>query len=105
MESTFGLIWLSTREHLERFQEIREATPWYRVFLGEVKLPLLAVRRRSYLGSSVARYALPAPESQTPRSAARRRSRQEGLCYSAFAFAQGRPLGVLRRGVVVRGGV
>jgi hypothetical protein len=34
MESTFDLIWLSTREHLEHFQEIREATPWYRVFLG-----------------------------------------------------------------------
>jgi hypothetical protein len=34
MEPTFDLIWLSTREHLERFQEIREATPWYRVLLG-----------------------------------------------------------------------
>jgi len=34
MESIFELVWLSSREHLRQFQEIRDATPWYRALLG-----------------------------------------------------------------------
>ena len=34
MQSPFDPVWISSREHLERFQQIRVATPWYRVFLG-----------------------------------------------------------------------
>jgi hypothetical protein len=34
IEPVFDPVWVSSREHLERFQQIRDATPWYRVFLG-----------------------------------------------------------------------
>lgn len=34
MEPLFDPVWISNREHLARFQEIRSATPWYRVLLG-----------------------------------------------------------------------
>jgi hypothetical protein len=34
MEPLFDPVWISSREHLERYQQIRDATPWYRVFLG-----------------------------------------------------------------------
>jgi len=34
MEPLFDPVWISNREHLERFHEIRSATPWYRVLLG-----------------------------------------------------------------------
>jgi hypothetical protein len=34
MEPPFDPIWISCHEHLERFQEIRDATPWYRVIFG-----------------------------------------------------------------------
>jgi hypothetical protein len=34
MEPVFDPIWVSSRDHIERFEQIRNATPWYRVFLG-----------------------------------------------------------------------
>jgi hypothetical protein len=34
MDTDFDSVWLSSREHLERFHAIREATPWYRALLG-----------------------------------------------------------------------
>jgi hypothetical protein len=34
MESTFDPVWISSRDQLERFRQIRDATPWYRVFFG-----------------------------------------------------------------------
>jgi hypothetical protein len=34
MDSDFDSVWVSSREHLERFQDIRKATPWYRALLG-----------------------------------------------------------------------
>ena len=34
MESLFDPVWISSREHLERFQQVRDATPWYRALLG-----------------------------------------------------------------------
>ena len=34
LESPFDPVWISSREHLERFQQIRDATPWYRAILG-----------------------------------------------------------------------
>ena len=40
MESIFDLVWLSSREHLQQFQEIRDATPWYRaLFGGSYRIP------------------------------------------------------------------
>jgi hypothetical protein len=38
-ESPFDPAWISSREHLERFQQIRNATPWYRVLLGGTYKP------------------------------------------------------------------
>ena len=34
MESIFDLVWISSREHLQQFQEIRDATPWYLALFG-----------------------------------------------------------------------
>jgi hypothetical protein len=40
MESIFDLVWLSSHEHLQQFQEIRAATPWYRaIFGGTYRIP------------------------------------------------------------------
>jgi hypothetical protein len=39
MERAFDPIWISSCEHLERFQQIRDATPWYRVLLGGTYKP------------------------------------------------------------------
>lgn len=39
LESPFDPVWISSREHLERFQQIRDATPWYRVLLGGTYKP------------------------------------------------------------------
>jgi hypothetical protein len=38
-ESPYDPVWISSREHLERFQQIRNATPWYRVLLGGTYKP------------------------------------------------------------------
>jgi len=38
-EPPFDPVWISSREHMERFQQIRNATPWYRVLLGGTYKP------------------------------------------------------------------
>jgi hypothetical protein len=39
LESPFDPVWISSHEHLERFQQIRDATPWYRVLFGGTYKP------------------------------------------------------------------
>ena len=34
MQLPIDPVWLTSHQHLERFQEIRDKTPWYRVLLG-----------------------------------------------------------------------
>jgi len=54
MESIFDLVWLSSREHLQQFQEVRAATPWYRaLFGGSYRIPqgfpFIQIDARKYL--------------------------------------------------------